>query len=55
MHLGLLTDCPVFRQTRSDILLSRDIKPEDWSVQNIIKLAKNTQIKHALSFETGNE
>ena len=46
-----LTDCPVFNEKRSEILLSRDVKPEDWKMYQIIKLAKVNDIKNALSFD----
>ena len=46
----LLLECPVFRQTRSEILLTHNINIEDISMQQILTFANIPVIKNALSF-----
>ena len=47
----LLIECPVFNDTRSEIVLTRNCTIEDWDIGKILKFAKIPAIKLALSFE----
>ena len=47
----LLTKCPCFQETRSNIVLTRDNTIEDWTIKQILQLAKLPQIQAALSFD----
>ena len=47
----LLIECPCFQETRSELILLRNHKPEDWKLEQILKFANTESIKQALSFE----
>ena len=44
--------CPVYRETRCQILESRATAMEDWTMENILKFTNLSQIKEAFSFQT---
>ena len=46
----ILNECPCFRQLRCDILQQMATDVEDWTVDNILKVANTPSIKYALSF-----
>ena len=48
----LLTECPCFQDTRSNIILTRNGTIEDWTIKQILQFAKLPQIQTALSFDT---
>ena len=49
----ILTECPVFADSRAEILLTRASSIDDWKLHQILKFAKTPQLKYALSFEQG--
>ena len=46
----ILTECPCFQETRSNIVLTRNGTIEDWTIKQILQFAKLPQIQSALSF-----
>ena len=47
----LMTECPVFNETRSNIMLAWNTTTDKWNAKQILKMAKNKAIQAALSFE----
>ena len=46
-----MTDCLVFQQTRTEIMLTTTPLPREWTIPQILRLTKTKAIKFALSFE----